>query len=255
MTERPAAYILCGTPRSGSTLLCGYLAATGVAGAPDSFFRTQSVDWWAGYWGLPEALRPGAAGFDRAYLDAALIEGRGGTPVFGLRLMRENLGDMLGMFDHLYPGLPGDTALIEAAFGPTRYLHLRRRDKVAQAVSRVRAEQSGLWHIAPDGREIERLAPHRDPVYDFAAIDTQVRALETYEAGWTKWFAAQGITPLVIDYEDLADTPIEVVSAILAHLEQDPDRAQGLTPAVAKLSGEESRDWAQRYRAQREGSA
>ncbi|AAV96646.1 Stf0 sulfotransferase family protein [Ruegeria pomeroyi] len=255
MTDRPAAYIICGTPRSGSTLLCGYLAATGAAGDPDSFFRTQSIDWWARYWGLPETLRPGVVGFDRAYLEAALREGRGETPVFGLRLMRENLGDMLGMLDHLYPGLPGDTALIEAAFGPTRYLHLRRRDKVAQAVSRVRAEQSGLWHIAPDGREIERLAPHRDPVYDFDAIDSHVRALETYEAGWTDWFLAQGITPLGIDYEDLANTPIEVVSAILAHLGQDPERAQGLTPAVAKLSGEESRDWARRYRAQREGRA
>lgn len=255
MTDRPAAYIICGTPRSGSTLLCGYLAATGAAGHPDSFFRTQSIDWWARYWGLPETLRPGVVGFDRAYLEAALREGRGGTPVFGLRLMRENLGDMLAMLDQLYPGLPGDTALIEAAFGPTRYLHLCRRDKVAQAVSRVRAEQSGLWHIAPDGSEVERLAPHRDPVYDFDAIDSHVRALETYEAGWADWFLAQGITPLDIDYEDLAETPIEVVSAILAHLGQDPERAQGLTPAVAKLSGEESRDWARRYRAQREGRA
>jgi len=57
MTDRPAAYIICGTPRSGSTLLCGYLAATGAAGDPDSFFRTQSIDWWARYWGLPETGR------------------------------------------------------------------------------------------------------------------------------------------------------------------------------------------------------
>lgn len=250
MTEPAAAYILCGTPRSGSTLLCGYLADTGVAGRPNSFFRTQSIKSWAEHWGLPSALRPGTDAFLGAYLAAAIAEGRGDTPVFGLRLMRENLGDMLAAFHRLFPGLPTDTARIEAAFGPTRYLHLRRRDKVAQAVSRVRAEQSGLWHLAPDGTEVERLAPHRDPVYDFDAIDNQVRALENYEQGWIDWFAAEELQPLAIDYEDLAETPERVLPAILAHIGQDPAKARGLAPTVARLSDALSVEWAARYRAQ-----
>ncbi|NDW45875.1 Stf0 family sulfotransferase [Ruegeria sp. PrR005] len=248
MTEPAAAYILCGTPRSGSTLLCGYLTDTGVAGQPDSFFRTQSIDWWAEHWGLPSALRPGTDAFLGAYLAAAIAEGRGDTPVFGLRLMRENLGDMSAALDRLFPGLPTDAARIDAAFGPTRYLHLRRRDKLAQAISLVRAEQSGLWHVAPDGTEVERLAPHRDPVYDFDAIDREVKALEAYEQGWTDWFAAQRIVPLAFHYEDLADTPERVLSAILDHIGQDPAKARGLEPTVARLSDGLSAEWAARYR-------
>src|SRR4051795_11891381 len=33
-------YLVCATPRSGSTLLCESLAATGVAGHPDEFFES-----------------------------------------------------------------------------------------------------------------------------------------------------------------------------------------------------------------------
>lgn len=51
----PAGYILCGTPRSGSTLLCGLLNAAGQMGAPDSVFRRQILSRWAREWGLPEA--------------------------------------------------------------------------------------------------------------------------------------------------------------------------------------------------------
>ena len=45
------AYIICGTPRTGSTLLCGLLASTKAAGNPDSFFRREIIGWWAEQWG------------------------------------------------------------------------------------------------------------------------------------------------------------------------------------------------------------
>ena len=37
------SYVLCTSPRSGSTLLCKLLAATGVAGNPDSYFHRPAV--------------------------------------------------------------------------------------------------------------------------------------------------------------------------------------------------------------------
>ena len=30
-----------------------------------------------------------------------------------------------------------------------------------------KAQQTGLWHIAPDGTELERVAPAQEPHYDF----------------------------------------------------------------------------------------
>ena len=237
------SYVICGTPRSGSTLLCGLLADAG-AGAPDSFFRRQSVGDWAEEWGLT----PGAAGFERDYVDAAIREGKGGTEVFGLRLMRENLEEMLELLDRLYPGHPTGRGRIEAAFGPTLFLHLSRRDRVAQAISRVKAEQTGLWHIAPDGREVERLAPPAEPRYDFARIRAEVDKLERFGAAWEEWFAAEGIAPLRLVYEDFSADPGAAVARICAALGLP---APGeLRPGVARLSDAVSAEWARRYRAE-----
>ncbi len=82
-----SAYIICGTPRSGSTLLCEMLAATGVAGLPNSYFREQDVSHWAGAWGVQHPHGTDDTDFDRSYASAMRREASAGTGVFGLRLM------------------------------------------------------------------------------------------------------------------------------------------------------------------------
>ena len=46
------SYILCGTPRTGSTFLCALLKSTGVAGIPESYFREPDEPTWATQWGI-----------------------------------------------------------------------------------------------------------------------------------------------------------------------------------------------------------
>jgi len=241
------AYILCGTPRTGSTLLCDLLTATGIAGRPDSFFMRDVDPVWAREWGLPA---PGAARYDADYLAAVIRAGRDRTGLFGLRLMRENLEDMTALLDRLHPGLPDDKARISAAFGRVLFLHLRREDKLAQAVSLVKAEQTGLWHIAPDGRELERLAPPAAPVYDRARIARQLAALEAQDAAWEPWFAREGIAPMRIGYESLSADPAATVRRICAALGVgEPDPAT-LRPGVARLADRISAEWIARFRAE-----
>jgi LPS sulfotransferase NodH len=36
--DTESSYLVCGTPRSGTSLLCRLLAATGVAGRPEEYF-------------------------------------------------------------------------------------------------------------------------------------------------------------------------------------------------------------------------
>lgn len=145
------SYIICSTPRTGSTLLCDLLAATKVAGNPDSFFMRDIDPVWAEQWGLPGRADRSDAAHCAAYLATAVRAGKGQTSIFGLRLMRENLGDLSAMIDKVHPGLPSDRDRLQAAFGKVLYIHLAREDKLAQAVSMVRAEQTGLWHIVPTG--------------------------------------------------------------------------------------------------------
>jgi len=244
------SYILCATPRSGSTLLCDLLAATGRAGAPDSFFMRDVAPEWARAWGLPDGDGADDLAWRRAFLSAVLAAGRGGTDVFGLRLMHENLADVAAFLAPLHPGVAGDAALIAAAFGPVLYLHLSRRDKLAQAVSRVRAEQTGLWHIAPDGTELERLSPPQPPVYDHARIARELAALDQADAAWNDWFAEQGIAPLRLAYEDLAADPAGTLARVCRALDLPPPDPATVRPGTARLADATSQEWMQRFRAE-----
>ena len=128
--------------------------------------------------------------------------------------MRENLDEFSAILDQVFPKLPSDRARLEKAFGNILYIHLSREDKLAQAISLVKAEQTGLWHIAPDGTEIERLAPPEEPRYDFERINREVLELESYDTAWNSWFDAQGIEPLRIGYEILSANPAATLIGI-----------------------------------------
>jgi trehalose 2-sulfotransferase len=243
------AYIICGTPRTGSTLLCGLLASTMRTGNPDSFYRRQTISWWAQEWNLPSSVTMPEKEFNIAFLEAAIRAGKGGTDIFGLRLMRENLDELSAILDQIQPGLPSDRARLEKAFGRILYLHLSRDDKLAQAISLVKAEQTGLWHIAPDGTEIERLAPAKDPQYDFQRIRQEVMELESYDAAWNTWFEEQDISPLRIGYERLSVDPAATLIRICEALGVAAPDTDNVKPGVAKLADATSLDWMRRYHA------
>lgn len=244
------AYIICGTPRTGSTLLCDLLASTKRAGNPDSFYGRKFLAWWAKEWNLPSPETMSERAYNIEYLNMAIKVGKGGTEIFGLRLMRENLGELSETLDQIHPGLASDRARLEKAFGNILYLHLSREDKLAQAVSLIKAEQTGLWHVAPDGTEIERLAPPKDPEYDFERISRELAELESYDVAWNSWFAEQQITPLRIGYETLSADPAATLSRICAALGVPAPNPDDVKPGVAKLSDAISLDWMRRYRSE-----
>jgi trehalose 2-sulfotransferase len=243
-------YMICGTPRTGSTLLCNLLSSTPSAGNPDSYFGRAFMADWAREWNLPDPASTGEDDFSRIYLAAAIRAGKGGTAKFGLRLMRENLEELIAILSRIFPGPASDKARLENAFGRLLYVHLSRDDKLAQAISYIKAQQTGLWHIAPDGTEIERLAPPQEPRYDFTRIRDEVARLEGHDAAWNSWFAAQGITPLRVVYEELEADPAAALQRICEALGIPAPQSHEVRPGVARLSDATSEDWARRYRAE-----
>lgn len=241
------AYILCTSPRSGSTLLCRMLAATGVAGNPDSHFHRPALADWRDAYALDIAQEPEDVQ-RRAILKAAIAKGKGDTSIFGLRLQRQSAAFFLEQLNLLNPDKPTDRARIEATFGEPCFIHLTRHNKVAQAISYLKAEQTGLWHKAPDGTEIERLSPPAPAHYDSAAIAEHRATFETYDREWKSWFAAQGITPLTITYEDLASAPQKALAKVLDEIGQDPALAKMIPTPVAKLADQTNHEWETRFR-------
>ncbi|HUS54703.1 MAG TPA: Stf0 family sulfotransferase, partial [Thermohalobaculum sp.] len=86
------SYVICTSPRSGSTLLCKLLAATGVTGNPESYFHRPSISDWLGYFDLA----PEVAVLERDVLDAtfqaAIAEG---SPETGNLTLRQRCSSRL----------------------------------------------------------------------------------------------------------------------------------------------------------------
>jgi len=211
------SYMICAVPRTGSYLLCDLLQKTGVAGRPNEYFNPMFQSHWAGDWGtatLPE------------YLDKVVVSGTTPNGVFGLKvhpMQFDSLCRQLARRPRVpYTQRPG---LLERQFPELRYVRLRRRDGLRQAVSYVRAIQTRAWWDSdhapgPNGPvEPDRLR------FDFQLIERAVGLLEAMDRRWSAYFDAIGASPLEFEYEELTSDPNGAVRAVLDLLAAHPRRA------------------------------
>jgi trehalose 2-sulfotransferase len=256
------AYLVCATPRSGSTLLCEMLRGTGVAGAPREHFERlrhsdrprQPREYFAGLddpcvHGLLTPLEPGHPSEEPAdaWRERVVREGMTPNGVWAGKLMWGHVEDLLSRAREL-DGLAGaDLAtVLRALFGDVRLVFVTRVDKVAQAVSLWRAVQTQRWS-APAGAPRELL---HDAVYSFAAIDYLVAQLEAQDAAWRRWFVEHAVTtPFELSYEQIDADPRAAVQGAM--------RFAGLPavevadPPLRHQSDARSHAWAQRYVSER----
>ena len=242
MADAPTGYMICTAPRSGSTLLCTLLRATGVAGWPESFFHGPTLSQWAKRLDVFPVEDPDMG----ALFAAGRAKGCAGGQVFGMRQQWPSFGLLRQALEQQRPE-PTDRARLEGALGSLRYIHLKREDKLDQAVSYIRAEQSGIWHRNADGSIYEALPQCREDGFDASVIAAQIAAFETHDAGWSDWFASQDIAPLHLSYTGLAADPNGTLREVLNWVGLDPAHADGITAPTRKLADSQTQDWIARY--------
>ncbi len=233
----PGSYLLCGTPRTGSTLLCSLLASTGVAGRPESYFREPDQGAWAARFGVSVA---DDGSFDyRAFVAGAVSAGSTPNGVFGARIM---WGTMHVVVEGLRPctTVERDLDVLTDAFGHLRLVHLQRGDVAGQAVSWARAEQTSYWQHGD--------VPAAKPAFDFNQISDLVQTIEEHNAAWSSWFNEQGVQPHVVMYEDLVTDPGRTVLDILNHLGIELPAVWRPKPYHRQQADEVNADWLRRYR-------
>ena len=247
LMHRFQSYVICTSPRSGSTLLCQLLDQAGNAGHPDSHFHQPDFEKWLSYYSFRTDQFSVHNDALKAIFQAAHARGKGKSDIFGLRLQRPSFDFFAEQLSLLHPSMPDDKSRINAVFGNTLFIHLTRQNKLDQAVSYVKARQSGLWHLAADGTELERLSEPKEPRYDSASIAAQLALFEQMEAEWNAWFHREGITPLRITYDELAAVPCRTLSRILKTLGLAYPQRNEITPPTAKMADATNKDWVERF--------
>jgi trehalose 2-sulfotransferase len=157
---------------------------------------------------------------------------------------------MLQMLQEIpaYENLQGADLLAEVLHRP-RYIWLRRRNRVEQAVSWAIACQTGVWAQKPR----EEPQPRVVPKFDFKIIDEWLNRIETHEGRWAKYFRENHINPLVLFYEDVVACSRGSVEHVLEFLGLPTSAAVGVVPSTfEKQANQISQQWTAAYLKQKE---
>lgn len=229
-------YILCSTPRTGSTFLCELLSSTGVAGKPHSYFRSQDLAGWAAKF---DSLTPhGKVDFVR-FVHATRTFTATLNGVLGIRVMWGTLDEILDRL-RVHFASKDDIPILQSAFGRIRFIYLYRSDLISQAISLYRAEQTDYWHST------QRKLHATTPEYDFHEINQRYESIWRDNQAWKRWFENSGVRPYSVSYESLDSDPEETTVSILRFLELDVPITRISAPNQ-RLADETTIEWRERF--------
>lgn len=212
--------LVCSHPRSGSTLLGEALHFAGGLGCAIEYFHAGFRPHLMARWGvqtLPE-------------LAQAVTRWRT-TPegVLGSKLFWRDLEDLVralapGLLPPEGQALPLDTPpelykamaeVLAPIFPNATYVHLERRDVLRMAVSGLRAVQTQVWRQIPG---VDHKQAAQAATYDRERLLNIMAHGQHSHRHWRNYFAANGVTPLAVRYEELDRDYEGTVSRLLQAL-------------------------------------
>lgn len=207
------SYVIASTPRSGSTLLCDLLLATGRLGVPTEYFNNKdAVKATAERLGLPHP--PPIDG----YLREVRRRRTSANGVFGTKLHFHQAAERLP-----HP-------VFRRFLAESRFVWLRRRDLLAQSISLALAWQTDRWFVPADGAAAAE-PPKDEPPISYTSLTRAMSLIQGENAYWGFFFQANRIEPLLIDYEAMLDRPAAAVSAVLTLVGESPEHEVRLDKA------------------------
>jgi len=236
-------YLVCAIPRCGSNLLTDGLHATRRAGRPKQFFLSKSEPEFAAAHNLDLSMGFAAYVRDITRLTATSNE------VFGFKLMSWNSKRFIGRSrvpGDFWGAETSDLELLRNAFPRLHFVHVVRRHKLRQALSKARAAQTGLWKVQEGKRMLQ------EPQFDAKLIEQCLRDGEQQEQVWQRFFQRTGINPFRVEYEKLCEDYEATIRAVLDFLQISLRRGQRIGPPVTVRQADEiSHAWEERFLAER----
>ncbi len=278
------SYIVCATPRSGSTLVCNALGETGVAGRPEEYFEAlrhsgrprRPEEYFVGvedpsigdHLGeravgsepTPRSPLWSRAAYDR-YLEWVFEAGTTPNGIFGAKLMWGYFGDFVSLLRNVprYRDVPL-AELLPEVFPDLTFVRVVRANKVRQAVSLWKAVQTATWRedqasanaasLEDDGSPPYRsfIEEHRPQLrFHYRAIDHLLEQLLLEEASWDAFFEHSGIKPILVLYENFASEYETSTLRLLERLDLAPPEGFEFEPRMKRQSDLVNDDWTRRY--------
>ena len=242
--KQATSYLICCLPRTGSWLLSEELQSTGIAGRPREYFAPEAWQHFLDVWNMP----PASDYSD--FLSRVVQEATTPNGVWGAKAHWYQFNDLLQKLRSVpaYKDLPTES-LLPRVFPNLRYVYLTRRDRVRHAVSYARASETKIWWEMDPARGPSRRVLAKTPKFDIARLDGLFKTLSNHSRFWRQYFQECGVSPLRIDYEDLAKDPAASVRQILDYLEiPAPLNLVIKESRLKKQADELSEAWVQRYR-------
>jgi LPS sulfotransferase NodH len=273
------SYLICATPRSGSTLLSQALRDTGIAGCPEEHFevlletgqrrqprdyfqRSNDPEVWVllddpefqdvlGEYGGRYAEHPARRDpswhppdFERL-LEEALRKGTTENGVLGTKIMWAYFRDFVRLARRT-PGLENVSPCeVPASVLPSlrKFVWIRRRDTTRQAISLWKALQTQEWR-----RDTEEDVGGQGLRFSFAAVDHLKLRIEEHNAAWQVYFERCGIEPLRVVYEEFVEAYEESVLGLLEDIGIPlPKGFTVVEPKMRRQADETSDKWVRLY--------
>jgi trehalose 2-sulfotransferase len=278
------SYLVCATPRSGSTLVCHALEETGVAGQPEEYFealrhsgrprrpeeyfvgvkdpsiRDHLGERAVGSEQPPRSPLWSRAAYDR-YLEWAFEVGTTPNGVFGAKLMWGYFEDFVSLLRNIpaYRDIPL-AELLPAVFPELTFVRVVRANKVRQAVSLWKAVQTATWRedqasakaasLEDDGSPPYRsfIEEHRPQLrFHYRAIEHLLEQILIEESRWDAFFEHSGIKPVLVLYENFAAEYETSTLRLLERLDLSPPGDFDFEPRMKRQSDRVNDDWVKRY--------
>ncbi|HEY9723448.1 MAG TPA: Stf0 family sulfotransferase, partial [Oscillatoriaceae cyanobacterium] len=202
-TRPSVSYIICSTPRSGSSLLTEGLWSSGRMGIPAEYLNVVHQAPLAGRWGS-EGLS--------AYLQALTERRTDRTGAFCLKVHWAQLIQYHRWFQQERGETPAPSTDPEAehraryrflaeTFPNPRFISISRLNRVRQAVSWYVAACTGEWARTAQDSGAARAVPP----FNLDKLLAYLVALDAGEANWREFFRVNGVQPVAMLYEKLEE--------------------------------------------------
>ena len=227
-------YAVACLPRSGSTYFCHLLQGLKTVAQPTEHLRPHILF-------LAEHRRE--TGFDIIRWMRLLLRDHDADGRFGTKVIADFAAD-------LWPHLDEDQReALNRDWRGSRFIHLERRDKVAQAVSQFIADETRIWHVRNPGDEAAYGEAKKNVRYDSERIMAAYRRFQDDEARLKTWLQSRDAPLLHVAYEDLVEDVHGVVSEVAAFIRGEAPGPVDLThEKYFPMSDDVNHAFAERFR-------